>query len=608
MESITSRRTLWFLGALLCVPFLVYLPSVIRDGFVSIDDSLLITKNGWIQSLTPWTVWHVFMSYDPELYIPLTLFTYQIEWAIVGGHPFLFHLTNLLLHIGSAVFIFLLLRRLFAWELIAFFGALLFALHPINTEAVAWAAARKDVLSSFFFFGSLFFYEQWLAHRSSERSEGGRQDSNTGIPRLSLTFFFLALLSKVTVATLPIVLILLDWRRGERLQGKNLRDKLPYIALSGVFIVIALFGKAKGIGSLGFFKIGLLSCKAVVFYLAKLLWPAHLSVIYAQQTPVTLSSPEFFVPVVLVLILLSVIFLSRNRWRDLSVGLGFFLLTLLPNFANFWKNRFIFFASDRYEYIPSLGLILIVCSLGLWILHRRPKAERSLVVTLGILSALLAFLTFQQTRVWQSDIALYSNVLRWYPNSALAANNLGDAMVKSGKLNAAIPWFEIAVKNDPLYIQAMDNAGNVERERGNYDKARAWYEKAIAAISPDPRIEDLAPRYLLGELLMDQGKTDEALVHFTAAADALPTIAEPHYNLGLQYQKLGKTDEAIAQFEKAIELDSIHIASRYHLAGLYAEKGRLVEARGHLEQIVAVDPGYEKAAVHLQNIRKLLQK
>lgn len=589
------RLRTWLITLLVAAPIVVLLPSVLENGFVSIDDSLLITENAAVQSLSPRTLWYVFTSYDPELYIPLTLLTYQLEWALAGAQPILFHLTNLLLHVGSGMFLFFLLRKIFGTEMIAFFGAMLFVLHPVHTEAVAWAAARKDVLSAFFFLGSLYFYECSPTAKKY------------GIA--SVVFFLLALLSKVTVALLPLVLILLDWRRGERIGVKNLRAKIPYVSLSVLFIVIALFGKAQGIGSLGLWKTLLLSAKAVVFYFQKLLWPMHLTVIYQQQTPVILGSPEFWMPAALVFLLLIIIGIAaRSHYKNITFGLAFYLTTVIPNFANFWKNRFLFFASDRYAYIPSIGLIVILCSLALWILRRNNRLKIPLMAVLFTLSALFSLGAFLQSRVWRTDFTLYEHVLRRYPDSALAATNLGDAYVKAGKLEEALPWFSRAVEHDGAYIQAMTNAGNVERELGRFDAARAWYERAIDAIGPDPRMEDLAPRYLLGELLMKMGKKDEALSQFRFAAEALPSVAEPFYNWGIQFQSLGRGDEAIPLFEKAIALDPRHIASRYHLAGLYAERGRLAEAKNQLEAVVRMDPRYEKAAEHLQAIRRLLER
>ncbi len=590
-----NRSTLWLLALVFILPLVIYLPSVTRDAFVSIDDSLLITKNAAVQQLTPRTIGYVFTSYDPELYIPLTLFTYQMEFAIVGANPFLFHLTSLLLHCGSALLLFFILKRMFKFELIAAFGALLFALHPLNTEAVAWASALKDILSSFFFFGSLLLYLRW------------RDDGRSGIPWGSLVLFVLALLSKVTVAMLPFVLLLMDWRDGELPTVRSLREKLPYCGLSGLFIIIALFGKAKGIGELGLWKTGLLAAKSILFYLQNFFFPLHLSVIYAQQTPVTLTSPEFFIPVLGVLILVALIITLHKQWRDASFGLTFFLLMLLPNFANFWKNRFIFFASDRYTYIPMIGLIVILCSLCVFILSRREHQRRPISISLGAVITLLAVLTFLQTRPWATDISLYSNVLRWYPDSALAQNNLGDAYYREKNQDLALQWFTKAVDQNPSYIQAIDNAAGVYLARGQYDQAQEWFQRGIAAIPTDPRPEDLAPRYRLGELLVNLGKTEEGLTQFKAAAKALPDLAEPYFNWALQLQKVGRNDEAIVLFEEAVSLDSYDIASRYHLAGLYAEKGRLGEARDQLKKIVAINPGYEKAAAHLADIERLMQ-
>ncbi len=611
MESLFRSKAVWMPLLVFLVPLVVYLPSVARDGFVSIDDSLLITKNAAVQELSPRTIAHVFTSYDPELYIPLTLFVYQIEFALVGAQPFLFHLTSLLLHCGSAVLVLLILRRMLRDDSVAAFGAFLFALHPLNTEAVAWASALKDIQSSFFFFGAVLLYLRW------------RDEDRPGWPWGSIVLFLLALLSKVTVALLPLVLLLLDWREGRVILSPSLRqssgqapdtrrswfDALnmtwPYFLLSALFIIIALFGKAKGIGELGLWRTGLLAGKAVMFYLLKFFAPVHLSVIYAQQTPVTLSSPEFFVPLAGAVVLLAVMVLLRNRWRDASFGIALFLLMLLPNFANFWKNRFIFFASDRYMYIPSVGLIVIVCSLLLVGLRYRRQLRPPLMGLAAAVILAFGILTGLQTRVWATDISLYANTLRWYPDSALALNNIGDAYYREGKYDDALTWFMKAAEQNPSYIQAMDNVAGVYLKRGQYEPAVDWFTRSVAAIPADPRPEDLSPRYRLGELLVDMGRTEEGLAQFAAAIKALPDLAEPYYNLGLQLQKTGRGDDAVAVFETAIALDASHVPSRYHLAGLYAERGKLAEAEEQLTKVVELAPKYEKAMEHLAAIRAL---
>lgn len=156
-----SRLRFWHLPTILiAVTAILYLPHV-GNALVTLDDRMLITRNPFIQQLTPWSLRMIFTTYDPELYVPLTLFTYQIEHLIFGLAPQIYHFTNLLLHIGSAILVFQVIRRIFRSDLTGFVSALLFAVHPLQSEAVFWAAARKDVLSGFFFLLSLFFYLQY---------------------------------------------------------------------------------------------------------------------------------------------------------------------------------------------------------------------------------------------------------------------------------------------------------------------------------------------------------------------------------------------------------------------------------------------------------------
>lgn len=227
-----SRPLLWWIiGAFFLILLIIYGSSLTND-FVRWDDGLLIYENPAIRSITPSTLKTIFTSYDPELYIPLTFFSYQIDYLIGGTHAAIYHAQNLLWHTLNALLVALLLWRLTRQGWPSLFGGLLFALHPLNTETVAWSSARKDVLSTFFFLVSLLSY---LSYRTQKKRSAYA---------FSLLSFTLGLLSKVTVITLPVVLFLFDFREHRRWSGKMLVEKIPYLLLSVLFAVIATAGKS----------------------------------------------------------------------------------------------------------------------------------------------------------------------------------------------------------------------------------------------------------------------------------------------------------------------------------------------------------------------------
>ncbi len=598
LKRFADRLAWWHIALfIVAVCALLYGPSV-TDKFVSLDDGLLITDNPAIQELSPATLKRVFTTYDPELYDPLTLMTYQVEHALFGFRPGVFHLDNLILHTLNALLVFAVMLQLFRRKGVAAATALLFAVHPLQTEAVLWAAARKDLLSTFFFLSSLGSYLLW------------REREEKWFSFFSVALFVLGLFAKVTVITLPIVLLLIDWKRHRSLP-RAVAEKWPYWLAAIIFGIVAIFGKREVLADSGLWSNFLLACKSAVFYLWHLLIPTGFTIIYPQHTPVTLAAPEFLVPVLIVLALVAVIIASLRRFPVVSFALAFYLVTLVPNFTNFVKDGVTYFASDRYAYIPSIGIFLLVALAVAWLYEHKPFGKwgaRAIDAVVICVFVGLIGLARVQADTWIDSETLYTQALSIAP-STLAYNNLGDFYMKNNRPELAKDQFIAAISLDPTYERAYNNLGNYYRDQGDYEEAMRVYRQAIKSLGAGPitSIEYLAPYYYLGETLELLGRSDEALKQFEAAVARAPDRAEPHYNLGLQLEKSEKTEGATAEYQKAVAIDPGYIPAQYHLAGLLAESGKLQEAAAALEAVVRVNPNYEKATEHLQDIRALLR-
>jgi protein O-mannosyl-transferase len=275
------------LKALILFPALaaavLYLWPATHHDFVSLDDSLLITKNPAVMEISGRSLKYIVTHYDPELYIPLTFFSYQIDDLLWGQNPVGFHLTNVLLHAVSAALLTLLTWKLSRSRFIALTVGLLFALHPLNVETVLWASARKDALSSCLALASALCFVQF------------RQQEERRWHAWSVVLFLLALLAKVSVVTLPAAFALFDLLSDRRLfTRERIKEYLPYAVLAIVFVLIALYGKSSVLESTTPFQTFLFASKSAVFYLLKLFVPSGLTAIYLQRTPVTIASPEFF--------------------------------------------------------------------------------------------------------------------------------------------------------------------------------------------------------------------------------------------------------------------------------------------------------------------------
>ncbi|MFA6039618.1 MAG: tetratricopeptide repeat protein [Candidatus Peribacteraceae bacterium] len=466
----TRRQVFLVVLAFLGLALLVYGRSLTND-FVPFDDDILVSRNPVIRELSPRSIRKAFTMFDPELYIPLTFLTFQVEYQAGGMNPAVFHTTNLVLHTANALFVcwltFLLTRRRFAGVV----AGLLFLLHPLHAEAVAWVAGRKDVLSAFFFLASLIAYvthvrkPRWTAYV------------------LSLELFLLGLLSKVIVVTLPVILLLIDVWEGRGITRKSLWEKAPFFLLSIVFGVIAFLGKGADTLPKAYSLLQwiLLLAGSTAFTLWKLFLPFSLSVIYPLAGPPSPGGAGYLLALVICAFLAGFVAYGWKHARRIWVGVAFFLITLAPTFFNLYKGSVTYIASDRYAYIPSIGLFLLA-GLGAARLydHLSPRSLRRGAAVLGIfVFAAFGFLSFRQSLVWKDGITLFSHALSLYPRSALALNNRANAYIRQGNVDAAIADYRAALAVEPESVRLHNNLAKAYIRKGMKDEAYAEFEKAL---------------------------------------------------------------------------------------------------------------------------------
>lgn len=547
--------------------------------FVRWDDGLLVFENPAIREISWRSLTYIFTHFDPELYIPLTFLSYQIDYQIGGINPFIYHIDNLVLHTLNALLVTWLTLLLTRRQWAAILCGVLFAVHPLHTEAVAWVSARKDVLSTFFFLLSVI---QYLYFRESGRRLW-----------LSVLFFILGLMAKVMVVTLPVLLLLIDWKDGRRLFSVHqLREKWPYAAAALLFGLIAVFGKTGVISSTTPWVTLLMAFKSTAFYLQKLIVPTGLSVLYPYYDPVTLSSPDFFVPVVVVLSLAGLALWSLKHTREIAFGAAFFLLTLLPTFINFSKGDYLYFASDRYAYTPSIGFLLIVA----FILRRWVEASSSTVRNVtrtlaGLFVITLSLLTVRQASVWGNSESLFQNVLAHYPRSHIAHNNIGNVYRLQGRYDDALREYQAALSIVP--DEALNNIGNVYRAQGKVDDAARALEQALHVRSQVKTLSNL------GALYRKQGKLDEALAQYRKALAIDPESKEAHLGLGVLYATQRMFAQAQVEYRTAIRIDPRYEEAHTNLgAALYAE-GKVAEAVDAYTQALSVNPFFPDARFNL---------
>jgi len=463
------------LPVLLCTAvFAVFFP-VLGNDFVNWDDAQYVLSNPALRGS-----WLDALVFSPGYYHPLTTLTYKLEFVLFGLNPAPYHFTSLALHLAACVSAFYLLTALGARRNAAFLGALLFGIHPVHVEPVAWVSGRKELLWGIFSAWTLISYLGFV---------------DTKLKRYffySLAFFLLAVLSKPFAIVLPFVLLLADYYRGRAFTFRLLLEKSPYLAIAAPLLTLSTapsgFLLANGERTISFLNAVAFIGQNAVFYAGKFLLPVGLSALY----PSLVLSMN---PVIHFLLLLSGIlaaFLLAKAQRPgaagpgavkkIFFGLGFFLITVFPALI-------VSPPADRYFYLPALGFCFLyavfVSRLHGALSGDRPAGPASFYGRLLILAVTVHFLVLglasaRRVPVWRNSLTMWNDVLRKYPREHVAYYGRGNTYAAAGDYDAAIRDLTRCLELDPRYWKAFNNRGRIFTEKKEFDKAITDYTAAIS--------------------------------------------------------------------------------------------------------------------------------
>lgn len=576
-HSVMNRkRTYLFVLLLSALVFVSYLP-VLKSGFVNYDDNIMLTGNKAVRALSPGRIAAMFSKPHAGLYHPLVTLSYAVEYRLAGLNPRLYHATNLLLHTANAVLVFVMIFLMTSNPYVALAVAVLFGVHPMHVESVAWVSARKDTLYAFFFLLSLICYQLF------------RKKNGYKWYMLSLAVFLLSLLSKPMAVTLPVIIVLLDYYEGRRYDARYIYEKLPYVALSAVFSAVAVIvHKAAGwtgettAGSLiaGMYR----ALNGLLFYVSKLFAPTGLTHTYVNSEKFS----QWFGPADLLIIMSAVSVFVLLAVRKISrktalFGAAFFVAALLPVLQIVANGRAI--AADRYTYIPSIGIFFVVSS-ALYAFSKKSAAVKKAVIWLFILlAAVLSVMTWQRCLVWRDSVSLWSDVLAKYPGFAYALNNRGLAYCDLGEMDKAFDDFQNAIKYDPGLAHAYNNRANLYRREGDIKKAFADYDKSL----------ELNPSYL--EAYFNRGSLHEGMRRYDKAVSDYSKVIELDKGNARAYLNRGNTFAAMKEYERALGDYSEAIWNNpsgpdayINRASVYIELGELEKAAEDLDGAVRASP------------------
>ena len=595
---------------LLIFSTLVVFHRLPTHDFINLDDNLLVYENPQVLAgLSKQGIVWAFTQYHAEYWHPVTWLSHMLDCQLFGLRPGLHHLTSLLFHLANCALLLLILRKMTGALWRSAFVAALFALHPLHVESVAWVAERKDVLSAFFWFLTIWAYAGYAEQPGLRRY------------LLVLLFFALGLMAKPMVVTLPFVLLLLDYWPLGRLQLQNVRtvshldipkaslfrlvwEKIPLFVLTAVTIVatIVVQDKVGALRSLEAFPLQTRIANALVSYvsyMAKMIWPHNLAAYYPHPNTIPLWQVAG-AGLLLIFVSMLVIKAAKNR-PHLAVGWLWYLGTLVPVIGLVQVGSQAM--ADRYTYLSLIGLFIMIAwgfpsILAGWRHGRSALAIASALLLLGCMMG-----TWRQVGYWQNSITLFQHTVKVTKDNHFAYNNLGVALAHDGRLDEAISYYSEALQIKPDRAQVHNNLGNALAAQGSVDRAIDHYYQALEIDPNNARAYNN-----LGNLLANQGKTEEAIKHYTEALRLEPDYGGAHYNLGTALAEQGRTEEAINHFTEALRLMPYWAGAHNNLGVLLERRGRLDEAIHHYSEALHLDPGYAKARNNLERALRLMEK
>ncbi len=616
-------------GALIVVIVVgAYWPAL-RGEFL-LDDRLLVSESPIIQSSNG--LYRFWFTTEPTDYWPVTNTSFWLEWRLWGTNTTGYHVTNLLLHLAAVFLIWKILRTLAIPG--AFLAALLFAVHPVNVESVSWISQRKNTLAMVFFLLSILWYL-----RAEERRETRGEGRGSGIWYwMSLVAFLLAMLSKGSVAVLPVLLLLIVWWRRKRIDAWDLLRTVPFFLIAGALAYVNVWFQKHGLDIVvrqrGFFAAagrgrggGMVlpgqGAGAGVFgvHLSELEYRSARAVVVAAAGSGAHANCDFG----------AASDAAQHRLaRALLFAWLFFCAALVP-VLGFTDVGFMQYSlvADHYEHIAIIAVAALAAagwSLLVPAIARCACAGYRSWESSSVTGA-LAFLTWQQNQLYRGPLPLceatleqnpscwplhndvgvalrkrgrtqeaighYQQALRLNPNFADAHYNFGNLLLQLGQTQSAIDQYQQAVRLNPDNASAHDNLGSALAQVGRQREAIKHFERSLR-IKPESPIT----HNNLANVLDALGQSKEAIAHYQEALRLKPDYAEAHNNLGMALLETDRP-EATEQFQEALRLAPQYADAHNNLAGVLLDNGQVSEAIEHYRQALSLKPNYAEAYSNL---------
>ncbi len=595
------NRNARFIPYLIALATLVVFGNLCRHEFTFWDDNYNVWQNPRFNPPTLAGVGWYWKNFANGLYVPLTYTAWGVLASIgyldqaneLGArlNPYVFHTFSVLLHVASALLVYAVVRLIVKHDRAAAAGALVFALHPVQVEAVAWVAGLKDVMC-----GCLSMLALWLYLRAVEEPHARDRRRTLVLYVIATLALFLAMLSKPTAMVVPAIAFVLHvWGLG-RPAREALRTLLPWFALSIACAVIAKLAQpAHGVSALPLWARPLLAGDALAFYLFKLVFPAKLGIDYGWRPTVIVREWWFYVIWIVPVVLFVALVLNRKRKPLLFAAAALFVIGVSP-VLGFSTFLFQFFSTvaDHYVYISMLGAALAVAAL----LAQRPRRWAWVVVCVALV--LLAARSVVQTQVWHDDFTLFGNAIRVNPRSFVARNNLAHAHKLYGRIHEAERVLREAIELKPDYWEARQNLADILFMTGRAPEGVAQVRESIAIKSKLPAalgLDVVGDHVKLGDTMMSLEWYQQAAEQYRTALHLRPNHPTARRKLAEAESKARSTAPATTAASVRNERRSCATVGNPTVSSMASLKTRLEYQPWHAQHTAAYPDGPYRPAV-----------
>ena len=579
-------KWLLWLGGIMLLTFLAYIPGL-QAEFLIYDDDLYIFDNPWIQNFDLNSVAHLFTNTFGNQYSPVAMSIMGIEFQLFGLNELPYRLVSLLLHLGNVYLVFLLGGKLFPRKEYALIAAGLFAINPIQIESVLWLAASMKVGTfTLFFLASLIFYARYL------------EEDNRKFYGLSLLLFVLSCCCKEQAVTLAPTLLLIDFLKDRKLLSqKVILEKAPFFILAIVFglVTLAASSEAEANVAIKHFNLGqrmIVDIYSVSAYWVKAIFPFNLSFMYFYPKPGGLPI-IYYVSILPFLGLLGWFIYTWIKGQKLvAFALGFFLINTGLNLVAQLSAARDTMMADRYIYLSSLGIFLIIAYA--WMILEKRSANIKRIGLYGLLAygLMLGILTFMRSGVWQNSITLFTDVIekqktkegKEKPHLFVAYYNRAIAKKAKNDIEGTLADYNLAIAAYPHDPISFTNRGNIYFGKQQYDLAIADYNKSI---SLEPSANAFSSR---GAAYGSMQQYNQAIQDLSEAIKLDPELTDAYSNRMLMYMQIGQNDLALSDCNSYLQKRP-QAANILSMRGkLHQALNRLQEAESDFTQAINLDP------------------